>query len=895
MKKLYFFSSFVMLSFCIYAQIPQVINYQGIARDNAGNILVNENISLRLSILSGSETGPVVYVETHSKTTDGYGLFTLLIGQGTVTLGSFSAIDWGTDAFFLKVEIDPSGGTNYMSAGVSQFAVTPYALHAKTAENGFSGNYNDLTNLPVLFDGNWQSLTNIPTTLAGYGITDAMSTSHAANAITSGNINNWNTAYNWGNHAGLYRSVSYVPAWTEITDKPSFATVATSGSYSDLTDKPILWDSTWASIKNKPNTLMGYGITDAMSTTHAANAITSGNINNWNTAYSWGNHAGLYRLINYVPSWTEITSNPFLFISVANNQLIKYNSTSGKWENWMPNYLTAYTETDPLWTTASGNYYTKTNMQTSGAAQIHFGNITGKPTTLAGYGITDAMSTGHVANSITANNITDWNTAYGWGNHAGLYRLISYVPAWTEITGKPNFATVATSGSYSDLTNKPTGQNPGDMLYWDGTEWIPVPVGTNGQALVLNNGIPTWGGIEYPILNTNDITEITVNTATSGGYIASDAGAAVTARGVCWSLSASPTIADSKTTDGAGAGSFTSHLSGLTIDTTYHARAYATNSVGTGYGAEMVFNTQDGIIILTTATISDTTPTSAKTGGNIVTDGGSPVTVRGVCYSTSPNPTTADSIVECGSGTGSFIANLSDLTLNTSYHVRAYATNSINTYYGNELIFNTLAWLCGTSTLAVNHVVTSGVAPVEKSVTYSTVKNIAGETTKCWITSNLGATNQATAVSDATEASAGWYWQFNRKQGYKHDGTTRTPATTWVSSISENSNWTSANDPCTIELGSVWRIPTNTEWTNVDAGGSWSTWTGPWNSGLKLHAAGFLSSSTGVLTNRGSIGYYWSSTQFSSSNGSHLYFSSSNCGVSNSVKAIGFNIRCLRE
>ena len=86
---------------------------------------------------------------------------------------------------------------------------------------------------------------------------------------------------------------------------------------------------------------------------------------------------------------------------------------------------------------------------------------------------------------------------------------------------------------------------------------------------------------------------------------------------------------------------------------------------------------------------------------------------------------------------------------------------------------------CG-DPLTINHLVSGGVAPVDKTVTYGTVTNIPGETSKCWITSNLGADHQATAVNDATEASAGWYWQFNRKQGYKHDGTTRTPNTTWI-------------------------------------------------------------------------------------------------------------------
>ena len=84
-------------------------------------------------------------------------------------------------------------------------------------------------------------------------------------------------------------------------------------------------------------------------------------------------------------------------------------------------------------------------------------------------------------------------------------------------------------------------------------------------------------------------------------------------------------------------------------------------------------------------------------------------------------------------------------------------------------------WQCGSS-LIINHIALGGVAPVNKTVTYGTTTNIPGEPTKCWITSNLGADHQAASVDDATEASAGWYWQFNREQGYKHVGSTLTPA-----------------------------------------------------------------------------------------------------------------------
>jgi uncharacterized protein (TIGR02145 family) len=191
--------------------------------------------------------------------------------------------------------------------------------------------------------------------------------------------------------------------------------------------------------------------------------------------------------------------------------------------------------------------------------------------------------------------------------------------------------------------------------------------------------------------------------------------------------------------------------------------------------------------------------------------------------------------------------------------------------------------------------VSGGVAPVDKTVTYGTVTNIPGEASKCWITSNLGADHQATSKDDATEASAGWYWQFNRMQGYKHDGTTRTPNTTWINPINENFDWQSANDPCALEMGNGWRLPTYTEWNDVFTSGGWTDWNGPWNSNLKLHAAGFLYYSDGSLSNRGVIAHFWSSTQYSTTWGWNLTFSNVSCNVAGGTKAAGVTLRCIKD
>jgi hypothetical protein len=198
---------------------------------------------------------------------------------------------------------------------------------------------------------------------------------------------------------------------------------------------------------------------------------------------------------------------------------------------------------------------------------------------------------------------------------------------------------------------------------------------------------------------------------------------------------------------------------------------------------------------------------------------------------------------------------------------------------------------CGIA-ITISHV-TGNVAPVTKTTTYGTVTDIPGAASKCWITSNLGSDHQASAVSDATEESAGWYWQFNRKQGYKHSGTSVTP--TWtITSINESSNWVADNDPCTIELGIGWRIPTYSEWNSVDVNGVWTNWNGPWDSALKMHAAGYLNTN-GSLLDRGSSGFYASATQWDATRCDYLQFNSGFCITNFIDKALGYSIRCIKD
>ena len=115
--------------------------------------------------------------------------------------------------------------------------------------------------------------------------------------------------------------------------------------------------------------------------------------------------------------------------------------------------------------------------------------------------------------------------------------------------------------------------------------------------------------------------------------------------------------------------------------------------------------------------------------------------------------------------------------------------------------------------LTISHITSRGVAPVARTITYALSYLTLSGTSKCWLQQNLGATAQATSAYDASDAAAGWNWQWGRKQGFQIIGSTRTPNTNWITAAYSPTNvdWPIANDPCTIELGSGWRLPTYNE------------------------------------------------------------------------------------
>lgn len=502
----------------------------------------------------------------------------------------------------------------------------------------------------------------------------------------------------------------------------------------------------------------------------------------------------------------------------------------------------------------------------------------------------------------------------------------------------------------------------------------------------------------------------------------SDGGAEISARGVCWSLNINPTTSDSKTSDGSGEGQFTSNLTELAAGSVYHVRAYATNSVGTAYGADLsfttsgdapecitqaatnitisgatlngtvnasdltttvtfeygitssygnsvtanqspvsgnnmtnvdanisgltpgtkyhyrvasvnslgttfgndqTFNTEQSIPDLTTLPASNKTSNSVMTGGNITSDGGAEIISKGICYSTTPFPTIINNITINGSGTESFTTKITCLFDQTTYYVRAYATNSIGTAYGDQVSF------------------TTEISPItfNPDLTYGTVSDIDGNCYKTiqigdelWMAENLKTSRYNDGsiipeVTDNTEWSNLCYPVQNESNEWINGGT---GAFCWYnnSETFENEygklyNWMAVNTGTLCPVG--WRIPDSGDWLRLII--DWAeynpnefkfgyylmeTGTDHWDELINVFPEGIIANNStgftalpggyrqvdGLFRNLGSISYFWGSDYVLYDLVSRFYIPSSaptHTSYYSAQAGSGYSVRCIKD
>ena len=315
-----------------------------------------------------------------------------------------------------------------------------------------------------------------------------------------------------------------------------------------------------------------------------------------------------------------------------------------------------------------------------------------------------------------------------------------------------------------------------------------------GQAIVFTT-------LGVPAMTTNYADNINGTVATVHCSVISDNGANITEYGVCWNTTGAPTVSDQMQTAVLGLSDYEVNLTSLTPAVTYYVRAYAVNSEGIGYGNIITFNTANDVPYVTTSSVSSIDDTSVGCGGDVTADNGSPIIARGVCWSTSPNPTIADNHTVDGTGTGSFTSVLTGLSVGVTYYVRAYATNSTGTGYGEQKNFLS-TWLCGVSP----------ITDIDGN-TYNTVQ--IG--TQCWMKENLRTTKYAdnTPITYGGTNSSGtdalWYYPNGSSSNKSFYGLLYNWPAVMHGATSSSANPSGVQGICPTG----WHVPSDAEWTQM--------------------------------------------------------------------------------
>ncbi len=585
----------IVFSFQTYSQTPSSFQYQAVLRDASGGILANQEVEIGIAILQGSITGTEVFSETHLVTTNSFGLANLQIGSVNTT--GMEAINWGADPYFVQVSVDG------IIMGTSQLLSVPYALYAKSVENDLVDDadadpVNELQDISL--SGTEISISegsSIDLSVLQDGIgTDNQKLRFTNNKyleITNGNIirlpflykeddgdpeNELQTLSKSGLEISLDQNGGTVRD-SILTEAQVDAMVANNGYQLSANDQDTDPGNEIQTI-SKSGLLFtlnksGGTVRDSILTEAQVDAMVANN--------------------GYQLSANDLDTDPsneIQVLSISKDTIYLVNG----------GFVKLPAETDPIfyvWDRSTGVVISES--QITDLDHFTGADITGNETAFDGWDKdesddfttsdeTDPVYSGSSAFNITANDIS--NLSKLSGINTGDQDLSDYATN--------NSVASALNAKVDKETNKgliPNGTNSGEMLYWNGSSWVSIDAPQNeGSILIFCSGKYTWTTSgkcpTAPVgVSTTEISNISCSSATVGGNLTSDGGVPVIERGICFSTGQNPTIADSRTSDGAGEGSFTSEITGLTSSTTYYVRAYATNSIETSYGEERSFTT----------------------------------------------------------------------------------------------------------------------------------------------------------------------------------------------------------------------------------------------------------------------------------------------------------------
>ena len=489
MKKFTIFITTLLLYVtAIFAQAPQKFSYQAVVRNASNALVTNAPVGVRISVLQGGVAGTLAYMETHTAVTNENGLMTLSIGSGNLMQGDFASIDWANGLYYLKSEIDPTGGTNYSITSIQQLLSVPYALYANESGNGFSGDYNDLLNTPTIpsVPTNVSAFANDAGYLTSFTEQQVLSISHDTVFLTGGSFVKLPAGFDGDYNSLINRPTLFSGNYNDLSNTPAIPTVPTNVS----------------AFNNDAGYITGYTETDPQ-------------FNAWDKDYN--------DLINkpYIPNVPTNVSS--------------FNNDAG--------YLTGYTETDPQFNAWDKNYYDLTNRPQIPQIPTNISTFTNDigyitnadvPTNVSAF----TNDAGYITNVDVPTNVSAFTNDAGY--ITGYTEADPQFNAWdkdyNDLINKPVIPTVPANVSaftndagyitgyteadpqfnawdkdYNDLTNKPTiptvptnvSAFANDAGYITSSQ-VPAQVNadwnaTNGAAQILNK--PTLFSGNY-----NDLT-----------------------------------------------------------------------------------------------------------------------------------------------------------------------------------------------------------------------------------------------------------------------------------------------------------------------------------------------------------------------------------------------------